>query len=682
MKCRKCGKELKPGVKFCGKCGSPVDSAKTERETQVLKRKTKKIWIAAGVLLVAGVVGIVGNRVFSKKQGEDYKEAVVDESKETDVQTQNDEKTENESEEATKVIYLPTKTTMYYGDGSVSEYTVCVYQQVKDGIMAEEITYPAAEGREAWNRKKKLKYDLYGRKEWEYNFVVDDNEERFNSLDIYSYENDGSYYREGCALDKTKSGLTETVGYEHYSEENEVLDTEIYSYFSGDGTRSSLYLSRYMKRITELDKNGMPISASDFWTYFRGEEIEEKEIRSDYDENGNKLSETVYDSSGNLIEKYNYYYDEHGEITPVQRFDSNNQLIQRKEYDYENAEGTEYTVAEYDENDIAIGKTEYCYDINGKLLKQFSYDITDGKENFRMGMIYTYDQAGNVSTYTSGTGDEKSSWPISEYEYQTFKVLNPNTTSQNPKQQSEQQQSANVVYLPVQYFSYTDNGSLGFWQEYDFQQSGGQYIGTGKMYFNNTQGEQECLGEWELVYDSQGREVEETFRDIDSSYTDKMSYDYEENGDYTVEYETSGSRKRYSYNKDKILLAAAEYQPDSGEWKERKIENEYDDEGRVIVHREYGETAGLTMEEVYSYDENGRTSTVTNYDEQGQISSVESIVYDQNGNVLQSTTEKDGEITQTWYQRYDANGNLLYYESYDEAGRLMDLSRTEYQAFY
>lgn len=76
MKCKKCGKELKPGVKFCGFCGTPV-----EPEKSIDKKKNKKVWVlgAGGVLLAASIVGIVVSGVLVEKPEAEKKEAVTEE---------------------------------------------------------------------------------------------------------------------------------------------------------------------------------------------------------------------------------------------------------------------------------------------------------------------------------------------------------------------------------------------------------------------------------------------------------------------------------------------------------------------------------------------------------------------------------------------------------------------------
>lgn len=64
-----------------------------------------------------------------------------------------------------------------------------MYQQNEDGITGEEVTYSADEGQEAWSEKKNIKYDKYGREEWEYVFRIEDGVENISKRTEYEYQN-------------------------------------------------------------------------------------------------------------------------------------------------------------------------------------------------------------------------------------------------------------------------------------------------------------------------------------------------------------------------------------------------------------------------------------------------------------------------------------------------------------
>lgn len=638
MKCKKCGKELKPGVKFCGFCGAPV-----ELEKSIDKKKNKKVWVlgAGGVLLAASIVGIVASGVLVKKPGAEKKGAVTEEQDHADGG--------NKEEKETETIYLPSKTTTYDADGNATEYTVCVYQQNEDGITGEEITYPADEGREAWSEKKSIKYDKYGREEWEYVFQIEDGVETLYWMRTYEYESDGSYYQRSRSV---FSGFDSAYTY-HLDRDEKILTSEEVYYYENES--SSGFMDSGERRTENI-----------------------------YDQEGNILLSKVYDENGNIESREEYRYDENGRAISTHSYDSNNKITERTEYDYENADATEYTVTTYDEENMPSSKTEYVYGDDDKLYKRYDYIIDDGKESFFMGWDYTYSKNGEVETITRLLGGENDEIYESccKYEFQAFQVdLLENNSQKDTEIQEEQKNTANGIYVPVKFTNFSADGSKGVWEEYSYEKKNGQIIGTGKMYFKNPNGNQECVGDYSITYDGQGRLLEKTFYDTDSSYTDRMTYSYEEDGSYMEENEYMGNKVRRTYSKDHVLLSEEEYDSDSGEWVSAKIENEYDQNGNIVKHREYDENSRLTLEAEYIYDENGKTGTIQSYDEQGNVSSVSHKVYDQNGNMLQSTKEENGETTETMYQRYDSYGNLLFYEQYGKTGKLVSASKTEYQMF-
>lgn len=639
MKCKKCGKELKPGVKFCGFCGAPV-----EPEKSIDKKKNKKVWVlgAGGVLLAASIVGIVASGVLVKKPGAEKKEAVTEEQDLADGG--------NKEEKETETIYLPSKTTAYDADGNATEYTVCVYQQNEDGITGEEITYPADEGREAWSKKKNIKYDKYGREEWEYVFQIEDGVETLYWIRTYEYESDGSYYQRNRSV---------FLGFD-----------SVYTY--------------------HLDRDGKTLTSEEVY-YYEDESssgfMDDSERRTEniYDQEGNILLSKVYDENGNLESTEEYNYDENGRVISTQSYDSKNKIIGRTEYSYKNSENLEYTVISYDENNIICGRREYVNSDDGKESKFFNYSIEDGTETLVSGTEATYDDEGNMVAYTeSYDSSVENTRKRTDYkcEYQDFEVAVVQDSPQKSiERQEEQNNNANGIYLPVKFMNFSADGFKAIWDEYSYEKKNGQIIGTGKMYFKNPNGNQECVGDYSITYDGQGRLLEKTFYDTDSSYTDRMTYSYEEDGSYMEENEYMGNKVRRTYSKDHVLLSEEEYDSDSGEWVSAKIENEYDQNGNIVKHREYDENSRLTLEAEYIYDENGKTGTIQSYDEQGNVSSVSHKVYDQNGNMLQSTKEENGETTETMYQRYDSYGNLLFYEQYGKTGKLVSASKTEYQMF-
>lgn len=161
MFCTKCGCEIKPGNKFCVKCGAPVYTAKqvspmTQDQNKNPKKKSPKGWIIFLVILLvlilavgAGAIGylVLGDQWGTSKEEEtdwederddgeedteDQVEAIASEAEETTAETEN-RGTDSTPEAEAERGYVPDMNIHRYGffidDCSWSE----ALQKAKEG---------------------------------------------------------------------------------------------------------------------------------------------------------------------------------------------------------------------------------------------------------------------------------------------------------------------------------------------------------------------------------------------------------------------------------------------------------------------------------------------------------------------------------------------------------------------
>lgn len=112
----------------------------------------------------------------------------------------------------------------------------------------------------------------------------------------------------------------------------------------------------------------------------------------------------TYDDSGKLIEtmddigdKNYFYYDEQGILTG-RTFDAT-YTYEEKTYSYESIDGNIVTVFSKDpESGNTIGRYEYEYDLNNRIINENYYSYSDNVEKrLSSSVAYSYDDAGNLS---------------------------------------------------------------------------------------------------------------------------------------------------------------------------------------------------------------------------------------------------------------------------------------------
>lgn len=180
-----------------------------------------------------------------------------------------------------------------------------------------------------------------------------------------------------------------------------------------------------------------------------------------------------------------------------------------------------------------------------------------------------------------------------------------------------------------------------------------------------------------------------------------------------------------TYDRQGNVLVEERFSPEGHV--EDRVENEYDDQGRLLVYKNIiqGEVAehksweydgdkvlrefihyvdGSKDAVVYAYDENGRVVSATQYDEDGELESETLFEYD-GGTVKEISRDAEGEITEekksvsendkeTYQYRkdhfsgdvlalgyeYDDQGRLAVTYRYDEEGNILEKAAYEYDA--
>lgn len=241
------------------------------------------------------------------------------------------------------------------------------------------------------------------------------------------------------------------------------------------------------------------------------------------------------------------------------------------------------------------------------------------------------------------------------------------------------------VFLRTYYKSNNDYGNSSTEYEYDDQ---GRLLEITEY----EEGKRASVTKYE--YDKKGNLIEETVvsyveveelrsrreysYDSKNNMTESISYSYE-NG-----IETQTSRTEYSYDKKGNLSESTHY--DASDNETSQTEYTYDKKGNLIATETY-EDNQLARSEVYEYDKKGNETLYVNYlyDEDGQKNEWwrDEAVYDKKGNLLESTTYRNGELSSEFTYEYDKNGNRLkftyiYYSDYYESGKVVYVDEYEY----
>ena len=141
----------------------------------------------------------------------------------------------------------------------------------------------------------------------------------------------------------------------------------------------------------------------------------------EYDDNHHKTKEVARRADGDLSFEITYTYDENGCL--------NSENYQSSDYaystEYENENGKALASVQYDSNGVAMFKTEYEYDADGRVIRENqSYDY-DGYQ-YSSKVEYEYDDRGNKVKEVSYDADGKILYSYDRV-YKTVKELSGNT---------------------------------------------------------------------------------------------------------------------------------------------------------------------------------------------------------------------------------------------------------------
>lgn len=290
MYCKQCGKEIPEGARFCANCGIPVNkvSIKSTPERAASKHKTRFMLIIAAcatVIFGIGIVLLLGRKKYDSIANQEDGQWLLSGYMVTAYDIYADEESVDYIVERWEYEYDSQdnmiKAVEYNEDGD----TIVEYRYNSEGILVKETSYL---------------YDLSSKSELEYDdkgnltraatyFLTGD------LISISNYANDYEYDAQG--------NLSEAIFYlnDHFDHR------EKYQY-DAEGKRLHYLEYRYSDaiawRLTDYVYDDMGNCTEN--TYYNIEVFTMFDLSDDPDYFG---SQTVYDSAGNITERYVYDHD-------------------------------------------------------------------------------------------------------------------------------------------------------------------------------------------------------------------------------------------------------------------------------------------------------------------------------------------------------------------------------------
>ncbi|MCM1253269.1 MAG: hypothetical protein NC321_10645 [Clostridium sp.] len=454
----------------------------------------------------------------------------------------------------------------------------------------------------------------------------------------------------------------------YFQEQVIVVKSRIYPKYSGD----ILYWETdYDKAGNEIRKVRYKSGGMDMWT------------ESEYREDGQISAWIRYDGDGSDTYYGEYQYDDAGNRIELTEYNSSGEVIEQRIYAYDEAG-----------NEIAF--TQY---LNGSLLRAYEC-IYDGNKE----IYIEYNGGGDVCAYD-------------EYEYNEAGDITKAKHRREPALDIEDYSAYWYRYNEAgdieKIICYDESGNVSFWKEYQYDKAGNQlseisynddygvytrcehkYDKNGKKIKETVLEDGEIVQQYEYCYDEWGNITEDDFYTYEYEYetvytsrqpvivykkeyhdgtlTCQSEYDRTGKEIGKVTYDCDGNiLKQISYNYDKIgnLIEQTEVYPSGGTtvMKEIYIYNEADDMTKRVVSVD----GKLRARYEYEYDKTGRQKSYTVYNKDGDICSYSNheYKYDETGNVISDTTQVyDTIMTDIETERFDTTQEKYEYE-YDETGR-------------
>ena len=107
----------------------------------------------------------------------------------------------------------------------------------------------------------------------------------------------------------------------------------------------------------------------------------DNDIKTYYNDNGNRIEENQYDEEGELTSKRKYKYDDNGNVIEANQYDEEGELTRKYKYKYDD-NGNRIEAKEYDEDGELENESsyEYKFDDKGNWIQQIIFE--DDKPTF------------------------------------------------------------------------------------------------------------------------------------------------------------------------------------------------------------------------------------------------------------------------------------------------------------
>ncbi len=390
MYCGKCGKEIQNNIVFCPNCGNKIINKQKENISEsysdniptMKKYKKKKIIITVLVLILFLSV-VIGFVIYFW----------------SDFDTNNSLLDNNSN-------YYCSKSISYgladYDDASKGLKIICTTQKNEDGLIIRE---------EMEDSITDYSYD---------------SDNKIISMKVETKDNSKSYLLEFTYEEKdgikiaTSNSVSEDVSYNLDDWNMDYGDNAMYWEYQYDSQNRLLSKTCYYndKELrydkTEYYGNGKTKSTENFLGHpGLDNEINGTLTKTEYDENGNALSSSSYDSSGKLFYKFETEYKNNKPYKST-TYDNNgisSILVLNKE------NNNKYEFIEYNSDNEITGYTVTTCDSNGNIVKTEYFDNNFNPLNSYI--AYQYDENNNqilMEQYNNGLLNSKA-----EYTY-TLKV--------------------------------------------------------------------------------------------------------------------------------------------------------------------------------------------------------------------------------------------------------------------
>ena len=553
MFCKNCGKEIKEGDAFCGRCGTPVLTQTKEPKGSsagVAKQKKKLVTPVIVVILAIVAVGTGGTLFVNSDRYQSRKNMKLAEEM---YRSEEYEEAISYYEEALKLDNSIARA--YAGEADI---------HVQRGNYDQALE--TAEGGLAHVREEDKKLlmqkfvEIYEKKaqalfaDEEYGKTVEllrEGEEKtgerslgFYAAELFQEKSDAYLSDNACIqaieilmLGIEYTGSNELAKREAYVRENTVIAGKSVTDYDSTGEVAWHYYE------CEYDENGNEIKYIPYVSY--GQAVGGY-MEYEYDEGGNRIREIDYDANGKVSLWAEYEYDENGNQIKYIIYDADGEILWNSEWEYDES-GNQIKIPIMDRSGkIPTGYRKIEYDEKGNAIKEIGGDYADnGDENVDYKSESEYDENGNQIKYI----EYNSAGEVSrqeEYGYDEngnrIKYIEYNSAGEVSKRK-EYDKNGNAIKI----VEYDNDGRMSIYGDYEYEyDANGKIIQRITYDFAGTRREYE-----EHSYDGNGKEIKRLSAQYD---VDGEKTDYQEN---VYEYDEIGNLIRRT--EDGICLYSAEY---------------------------------------------------------------------------------------------------------------------------